>query len=60
MVMENILFLIKTSEVVIHKGNEQENELLKIKPTMGCNAIHPENMVKRRRAQGGCLGTKSR
>ena len=30
MVMENILFLIKTSEVVIHKGNEQENELLKI------------------------------
>ena len=28
--MENILFLIKTSEVVIHKGNEQENELLKI------------------------------
>ena len=55
-----LILIRKTSEVVINRITNLRIKLKKIDlRTAVCNAIQ-YGMVKRRRAQGGCLGTKSR
>ena len=57
-----LILIRKTSEVVINRNVDKDLRIKLIKidlRTAVRNAIR-YGMVKRRRAQGGCLGTKSR